>query len=139
MPKLSKSQRAQVVELFDTRLPSTFWNKVSPEPNSGCWLWAGALNSWGYGSIRVDSKQWPAHRFALVTLSGELPPSMHVDHLCRVQSCVNPAHLEAVSIRENARRGIKGVLTTHCPSGHEYDESNTNTRNGRRVEEGSFP
>ena len=62
----------------------------------------------------------------------ELVREVHVDHLCRVECCVNPAHLEFVSVRENARRGIKGELTTHCPSGHEYNDANTRTRNGRR-------
>lgn len=27
----------------DARLPERFWNFVYPEPNSGCWLWAGSL------------------------------------------------------------------------------------------------
>lgn len=40
------------------------------------------------------------------------------DHLCRVPRCVNPAHLEAVSNRENTLRGTKGDLKTHCAKGH---------------------
>jgi len=129
---MKKKQRAQVVELLDVRIPAAFWSKVSPEPNSGCWLWAAATNTHGYGQFRIDKRQWPAHRYIYSILNGEPPSAMHIDHACRVTCCVNPAHLEAVTIRENARRGIKGVLTTHCPAGHEYTEANTRTHAGRR-------
>jgi hypothetical protein len=36
---------------------------------------------------------------------------MHLDHLCRVRSCVNPAHLEPVTNAENCRRGANAKLT----------------------------
>lgn len=132
MTRLSKRERAAVVELFDERFPATFWSKVIPEPNSGCWFWIGANNGHGYGAFTINKRQWPAHRFVMSVLYGERPPTIHVDHLCRIQCCVNPRHLEYVSVRENARRGIKGVLTTHCPHGHEYTEANTQIRDGRR-------
>jgi hypothetical protein len=121
---VTKKQRAAVVELFDPRLPLSFWAKVSPEPNSACWIWTAALNVYGYGQFRINNKQWPAHRYAYAMLFGG-PGELHVDHLCRVECCVNPAHLEAVTPRENGRRGIKGVLTTRCPHGHEYTAENT--------------
>jgi hypothetical protein len=45
-----------------------------------------------------------------------------LDHLCRVRSCVNPSHLEAVPRRTNLIRG-QGFIgeqarRTHCPNGH---------------------
>jgi hypothetical protein len=129
---ISKRTRAQVVELFDPRVPSAFWNKVIPEPNSGCWLWIAGLNTYGYGVFKINNHQRPAHRYILSIFEGERPSHVHVDHLCRTECCVNPAHLEFVSVKENARRGIKGVLTTHCPSGHEYTEENTRRSGGRR-------
>jgi hypothetical protein len=49
---------------------------------------------------------------------GPIPPNREIDHLCRVRSCVNPAHLEVVTNRENCRRGIKGVLTFRDKDGN---------------------
>lgn len=94
----------------------------------GCWIWVGAVNSGnGYGRINRTY----AHRYAYELLVGPIPEGLQLDHLCRVPLCVYPAHLEPVTPRENIRRGIKGVLTTHCPQGHPYDEENTGKVKGR--------
>lgn len=110
-----------------------FIEYVSPEPNSGCWLWTGPGN--GYGQIRIGSRKEYAHRVSHRLFKGEIPTKFDVDHLCRNTMCVNPEHLEAVTHIENIRRGIKGVLTTHCPRGHEYNAVNTYFRkpNAARV------
>ncbi len=84
---------------------SDFWNahadKIMPEPNSGCWFWLGALSR-GYGSL----KNARAHRVAYEMTIGPIPEGLVIDHLCRVTSCVNPDHLEAVTQAENVRRGL---------------------------------
>jgi DNA-binding XRE family transcriptional regulator len=41
-----------------------------------------------------------------------IPEGLQLDHLCRVRCCVNPAHLEPVTNRENSHRGSKLKLTT---------------------------
>jgi hypothetical protein len=121
----------------DTRLPERFWAKVSPEPNSGCWLWVGSSHPEGYGQLRYGKRQAYAHRLAL-DLGHSKTPGMTVDHLCRTKACCNPEHLELVTRRENAIRG--NVHTngdnhrrkTHCPQGHPYDASNTYRYRGER-------
>src|ERR1043166_7685871 len=106
---------------LDHRLPIRFWSKCIPEPNSGCWLWTGAIKTvTGYGYIWTDKRVASAHRAAYESLVGPIPDGLQIDHRCRIRCCVNPAHLEPVTNVENQRRGLRGELTTHCPAGHEY-------------------
>lgn len=93
----------------------------------GCWLWTAKITKGGYGS--VSGKSLLAHRVSYATYKGAIPKGLVIDHLCRVKSCINPDHLEAVTQKENLRRRdiALGMATakTHCPKGHEYNEVNT--------------
>lgn len=121
----------------DPRLPHRFWEKVSPEPNTGCWLWMGSGTQNGYGQDNGGlRKSRLAHRITYGALVGAIPADHQVDHLCRTPACCNPDHLEAVTRLENVRRGAGGMAggmvrgamqtaKTHCPVGHEYDARNT--------------
>jgi hypothetical protein len=109
-------------------LVNRFEVKYIPEPNSGCWLWTAALNHAGYGKIGIGSRhEGPelAHRVSWKLYRGEIPKGLTLDHLCRVRCCVNPDHLEPVTIRVNSHRGntLTGINSrkTHCPRGHPYD------------------
>lgn len=81
-----------------------FWPKVdrSGGPDA-CWPWLGRRDKLGYGGIHLGG-YGKAHRIAYRSVHGEIPPGLEIDHLCRNPSCVNPAHLEAVTHRENLRR-----------------------------------
>lgn len=85
-----------------------------------CWPWRGAINGAGYGTYALKM----AHRLVYEVLVGEVPAGMQLDHICRNRWCVNPAHLEVVSAKENAQRGlrhlprVKGKRGTHCHRGH---------------------
>jgi len=83
-----------------------FLSKISPEPNSGCWLWTGCCEEKGYATIYKDNWKGhrPAHRFSYETFVGPIPHGLHIDHKCRVRCCVNPDHLEPVTVAENNRR-----------------------------------
>ncbi len=99
-----------------------FMKFVSPEPNSGCWLWTGFTNRDGYGTFNYKPGQY-AHRAAYVLFKGGIPEGKEIDHLCRVRCCVNPDHLEAVSRKENIMRSEFLNVNTrkiHCPKGHPY-------------------
>jgi hypothetical protein len=106
-----------------------FWSHVSKAGDDGCWLWTGRVESNGYANITSGispsgGTSRLAHRVAYELLIGPIPDGLHLDHLCRIRHCVNPDHLEPVTIQENVRRGIHGVLRTHCANGHELTGHN---------------
>ena len=110
-------------------LHDRFWCHVEPEPNSGCWIWIGALRRKGYGLFRVGARNMGAHRIAYELSREPIPFGLQIDHLCRNTRCVNPGHMEVVTPRENTLRGIgvTAVLAkkTECVRGHRFDEANT--------------
>lgn len=76
-----------------------------------------------------------AHRFIYQGTKWRLADGVVLDHLCRNRWCVNVAHLEEVSHRENILRGV-GIAAseakqTHCKRGHEFAPGNT-YKNGPR-------
>lgn len=100
--------------------------RVAIDPNTGCWLWTGAKSRDGYGRIMLPDagvrRSRPAHRVGYETFVGPIPDGLQIDHLCRVRHCVNPAHLEPVTPRENTLRGdgpaARRARQDVCQAGH---------------------
>ena len=80
-----------------------FW-KV--QKTDTCWLWTDSVSGSGYGQFWQLGARIQAHQIAFRDLIGPIPEGLTLDHLCRVRACVNYAHLEPVTNRENILRGV---------------------------------
>lgn len=95
-----------------------FMEKVTKLPN-GCWNWTANVSHKGYAMFR-EGKMGAAHLWAYRHFVGEIPLGLQIDHTCHTDDaacpggdtcphrrCVNPAHLEPVTARENSLRGVR--------------------------------
>jgi hypothetical protein len=92
---------------FETpeRIAQRFWKRVNKEgpvhPILGtrCWLWTGAKatqcrgQAGRYGTLKVLGISTRAHRYAWTLFFGEIPEGKCILQVCKVNECVNPAHL----------------------------------------------
>ena len=95
-------------------LPDRILDKIVFCPVTGCWLWEGWDSGNGYGKVRWEGRCEMAHRVVYRLLKAEIPENHVLDHLCRMRLCVNPDHLEPVSVGENTRRGDAVLFTKAC-------------------------
>lgn len=104
---------------------TAFWQRVDRRGENDCWLWQGRKTK-GYGQVYFRGQHVQAHRLAYQLLAGPIPDGLTLDHLCTVKDCVNPNHLEPVSIRDNKLRGIISAgRDRYCSKGHEMTLGNT--------------
>ena len=75
------------------------------ERTEGCWVWHGTHRDTGYPTWGAKM----AHRAVYEHLRGPIAPKMTLDHLCRNVWCINPDHMEEVSLPENAKRAMEMV------------------------------
>ncbi len=108
-----------------------FWEHVDRRGPGECWPWKASIsmgNGYSKFTYYVGGKQLTVsgHKFIYELIHGPVALGFQVDHVwargCRLRHCVNPAHLEAVTAKENTRRAK--ALITHCPRGHPYDGPN---------------
>lgn len=124
-------------------IPAAHLKRIAFCPNTGCWLWYGAQNQQGYGSLRVAQKTIDAHLHIRRLLVGPTVEGCELHHTCEMKCCVNPEHLEEVTRSEHRKRhpdllakahraaGDKQLAKTHCPHGHPYSGYNLIVRKDR--------
>lgn len=127
--------------LADPKVKARFWAKV--QKTDTCWFWQASHNSREpYGRFligsRTDCSRYYvlAHRLAYTWLRGPIPDGLTVDHLCRQPSCVRPAHMELVTMRENILRGsgvtARAARQICCSQGHQFDKERIDKNGNRR-------
>lgn len=111
-------------------------DRIRVEPG-GCWRWTGTIDRRsGYAKASRRNLSVSAHRYVYLHAGGIIPVGFTLDHLCHTldlacpggaclhRSCVNPTHLEPVTIGENSRRGrliAANLAQTTCSRGHPFD------------------
>lgn len=106
-----------------------------------CWIWTASTSTNGYGQVSIGGRTQAAHRASYEHFVGPIPEGLTIDHVrqrgCKSKTCVNPAHLEAVTLLENIRRGETSAAAvnarkTKCIAGHAFTPENTRVRAGGR-------
>ena len=70
------------------------------EGPAGCWQWTRVMKD-GYPIVIIDGRQHYVHRLALEAATQRSLGSQPAHHICANTACVNPAHLQPVTHREN--------------------------------------
>jgi hypothetical protein len=98
-----------------------------------CWIWIGNISASGYAIVSTlfmrKRRSFYMHRLSVVASGRDIPEGYQVDHLCSVKRCVNPSHLEPVTLAENVFRG-SGITAVNrrkdkCLRGHLFTTENT--------------
>lgn len=109
-----------------------FMSKVSPEPNTGCWLWLAGVDKDGYGKFWLNGATIRAPSAAWMLMRSSEIGGLWVLHRCDNPPCVNPDHLYLGTIVENTRDRSLRTRTTRSTFGLPYGVKRSN--GGERFE-----
>lgn len=119
------------IDFEDDRIPQRVWDKIYPEPMSGCWIWSAAQANFGYGVTGVGRASEGTIRvhiwMALINLGPKPFDSARVLHSCDIPWCVNPDHLSYGTASDNSAQMVKRGRSSrknYCLNQHELTEDN---------------
>lgn len=95
-----------------------FWEKVDVRGAEECWPWTGATTHGGYGVLGSgghDGTVTRAHRLSYEIHFTPIPDGLVIRHKCDNPVCVNPAHLETGSQKENMQDAVSRVRAAAPP------------------------
>lgn len=110
--------------------------KIEMVTESGCWIWLGATKGGeeDYGRVYFCGMKFSVHRLVYELLKGPVPDGLVLDHLCRVEPCANPWHLEPVTDAVNIQRGNAPYVILKrnrvCLRGHAMEGDNVRVNKG---------
>lgn len=67
------------MNFLDDSVSMEIWEKSTPEPNTGCWLWTSTHHSAGYAVFRINGVAEYVHRGVLCMLCNNALGAMQDD------------------------------------------------------------
>lgn len=134
--RFDKTAKAIVAAGF-SKTSKKFFNRVSILDN-GCWTFLSVNNPMKYCVFQAGSEKISllGHRVSWLLSGLKFKEGLVLDHKCRNRSCLNPFHLQQVTLKENTLLGNGGGALnkrkTHCVRGHSFSGDNVRFVPGRR-------
>lgn len=132
MVKLRKTRSDSGINRFGDK--EIIERNSCPEPNSGCWLWLGHLNPYGYGRLGRNRIERQAHRLSFLAHIGPIPDELKVLHKCDIPSCVNPDHLFLGTDEDNMQDMVTKGRNVN-PSGEDHPMAKLNYKDIQKIRE----